>query len=52
MKDLIEAYKKNFDVTLIKENLKLSVEERFRQMMNLQKFYAELQRAGKKLKND
>jgi hypothetical protein len=35
------------DRTLIRENLKLTVEQRFRQLMELQRFAEELQRAGK-----
>lgn len=44
---VIEAYKKDVDRTLIRENLKLTVEERFLKLVELQKFAAELQRAGK-----
>ncbi len=43
---VIEAYKKGVDRTLIRENLKLSVEDRFRKLMELQRFAAELRRAG------
>ena len=45
---VIEAYKKDIDRTLIRENLKLTVEQRFLKLMDLQKFAAELQRAGEK----
>jgi hypothetical protein len=45
---VIEAYKKDIDRTLIRENLKLTVEQRFLKLMDLQKFAAELQRAGQK----
>lgn len=44
---VVEAYKKDIDRTLIRENLKLSVEERFRKAMALQRFAEELQRAGR-----
>jgi hypothetical protein len=44
---VIEAYKKDIDRTLIRENLKLTVEQRFLKLMELQKFAAELQRAGR-----
>ena len=44
---VIEAYKKDVDRTLIRENLKLSVEDRFRKLMELQRFAAELRRAGR-----
>jgi hypothetical protein len=36
--DVIEEYKKNIDVTLIRENLKLTVQQRFENLMNLQTF--------------
>lgn len=45
---VIEVYKKDIDRTLIRENLKLTVEERFLKLMKLQEFAEELQRAGKK----
>lgn len=43
---VIEAYKKDVDRTLIRENLKLTVEQRFEKLMSLQEFAAELRRAG------
>ena len=43
----MEAYKKEIDRTLIRENLKLTVEERFRKAMALARFADELRRAGK-----
>ena len=43
---VIELYKKDVDRTLLRENLKLSVEERFLRLMELQRFAEELQRAG------
>jgi hypothetical protein len=47
---VIEAFKKDIDRTLLRENLKLSVEDRLRQLMKLQEFAEELQRAGRSLK--
>jgi hypothetical protein len=44
---VIEAYKKDVDRTLLRENLKLSVEERFEKHMQFQRFAEELRRAGK-----
>ena len=44
---VVEAYKKDIDRTLIRENLKLTVEERFRNAMALAKFADELRRAGR-----
>lgn len=44
---VIEAYKKDIDRTLIRENLKLTVEERFRKAMAFARFARELRRAGR-----
>lgn len=44
---VIEAYKKDIDRTLIRENLKLTVQQRFEKLMALQRFQEELQRAGR-----
>ena len=44
---VIEAYKKDVDRTLLRENLKRSVEERLKNLMELQRFARELQRAGR-----
>ncbi len=44
---VIEAYKKDVDRTLIRENLKLTVQERLDNLAALQKFADELQRAPK-----
>jgi hypothetical protein len=43
-----EEYKKHVDRTLLRENLKLTVEQRLRNLMQLQKLSEELQRAGRK----
>lgn len=54
VKDLdsvIEAYKKGIDVTLIRENLRLTVDQRFEQLMRMQEFAEELQRAGRKARS-
>ena len=45
---VIEAYKKDVDVTLIRENLRLTVDQRFQQLMRLQQFAEDLRRAGRK----
>ena len=45
---VIEAYKKDVDVTLIRENLRLTVDQRFQQLMKLQQFAENLRRAGRK----
>ena len=44
---VIEAYKKDVDRTLIRENLKLTVEERLANLAALQEFAEELRRAFK-----
>jgi hypothetical protein len=44
---VVEAYKAGIDRTLIRENLKLTVEERFRKAMELARFADELKRAGR-----
>ncbi len=45
---VIEAYKKDVDRTLIRENLKLTVEQRFEQLMDLQRFAEGLREAGRR----
>ncbi|MEP7338782.1 MAG: hypothetical protein ABI977_13685 [Acidobacteriota bacterium] len=47
---VIEAYKKDVDQTLLDENLKLTVEERIINLMRLQEFAEELQKAGRELR--
>ena len=42
---VIEAYKKDVDRTLIRENLKLSVEQRFDNLMRLQEFATDMRQA-------
>jgi hypothetical protein len=44
---IIELYKRDVDRTLIRENLKLTVTQRFEQLMALQRFAEEMQRAGR-----
>ena len=41
---VIEAYKKDIDRTLIRENLKLTPEQRLDNLMRLQRFAEELQK--------
>ena len=43
---MIRAYLEGLDLTLIVRNLGLTIEERFVQLMQLQRFAAELRRAG------
>jgi hypothetical protein len=49
---IIDAYKRDVDRTLIRANLKLSVQERLENLMKLQQFAEELRKAGKKPRND
>lgn len=44
---VIEAYKRDVDRTLIRENLKLTVTKRIEQLMELQRFAEEARRAGR-----
>ena len=44
---VIEEYKKHVDRTLLRENLKLTQEERLDQLMQMQRFAEELRRAGR-----
>jgi hypothetical protein len=48
---VVEAFKKDIDRTLIRENLKLTVEERFRKAMALAKFAEEMRRAGREARS-
>lgn len=44
---VIEAYKRDVDVTLLKKNLRLTPEERILAAMELQKLAEEVRRAGR-----
>ena len=48
---VVEAYKKDIDRTLIRENLKLTVEERFLKAMALARFADEMRRAGREARS-
>ena len=45
---VIDAYKRDIDRTLIRENLKRTPDERLVQLMRLQEFAEELQAAGRR----
>lgn len=47
---VIEAYKAGVDRTLLRENLKLSIEDRFRKATELSRFADELKRAGREMR--
>ena len=44
---VIEAYKRDIDMTLLRENLRRSVDERVRNLMALQRLAEEARRAGR-----
>ncbi len=47
---VIEAYKKDIGRTLLRENLKLTPEQRLLKLIELQRFAEELRRAGKEMR--
>lgn len=47
---LIEAYKKDVDRASIRENLRRTPEQRILNLQSLQRFAAELRRAGRELR--
>jgi len=47
---VIEAYKKDIDRSLIRENLNRSVDERLRNLVELQRFAEELKKAGRNIR--
>ena len=47
---VVEAYKRNVDRSLIRQNLRRSVEERLEALMELGRFAEELRRAGRRLR--
>ncbi len=52
MRAVIDAYKKDVDRTLLRENLKLTPEQRLEKLMELQRFAEELRRAGRRLRQE
>ena len=44
---VVEAYKRDIDMTLLRENLRRSVDERVRNLMALQRLAEEALRAGR-----
>ena len=47
---VVEAYKAHVDRTLIRENLRLTPDQRVRQLQQLVRFADELKKAGKRLR--
>lgn len=48
MIDVINAYKKDVDRTLLRENLRLSVDERIRKFESVWEYAAEIRAAGER----
>lgn len=48
---VIDAYKKDIDMNLIRENLKLTVDQRLLQLMRLQRLAEEMRRAADEAKS-
>ena len=48
---VVETLRKDVDRTLLRENLKLSVTERFRQLQKLQEFAEQLKKAGREARS-
>jgi hypothetical protein len=49
---VIEVYKRDIDRSLLRENLKRTVEQRFEELMELQRFAEELRKAGRQAFHD
>jgi hypothetical protein len=47
MDEIIELYMRDVDRTLLRENLKLTPTQRIEQLMEMQRFAEELERAGR-----
>lgn len=43
---VVEAYKRDIDRSLLRENLKLTIEDRFLKLIEMQRFATELRKAG------
>ena len=49
---VVEAYKKDIDRSLLRENLKLTVDQRFRKFESFARFAQELRDAGRHSRRD
>ncbi len=49
---VVEVYKRDIDRSLLRENLKLTVEQRFLKLQQLQRFAVELRQAHRKATHD
>ena len=52
MDPLIEAFKRDVDRTILRENLKLTPEQRVRELMQLLRATEEFERAGRRLRGE
>jgi hypothetical protein len=48
----VEAYKADIDITLIRENLKLTAEQRLIKLQRMAEFVDELRRAGREARGE
>ena len=51
MDDVIDLYKRDVDRTLLQENLKLTVQQRFERFERMMELHGELRRAGESLRS-
>lgn len=51
IESLIAAYKKDVDRTILRENLKLTVQQRFEKFESFLKFAGEVREAGRRARN-
>jgi hypothetical protein len=49
---VVEAYKKDIDRSLLRANLALTVEQRLRRLIELQRFAEELKKGGSRRRRD
>lgn len=50
--DIIDLYKKDVDISLIRENLKLTPDQRLKNMVNCANFVLKAQEAGRRLRQN
>jgi hypothetical protein len=49
---VVEALVRDVDMSLIRRNLKMTPQQRVEQLMEMQRFAAELRKAGRKVRNE
>jgi hypothetical protein len=52
MSEVIDLYRRDVDVTLLRSRLRMSVEERFADLERMQRLVAEMRRAGRAARGD